>query len=146
MNKIKTISTVIAGVALVAGLAACSSNATEIKDIPAGSSSDMSGTSTPAPIADATVVAPIVLTPADANGKTVEAVVGQGIDIDVPDQDEANWTATVTDPAVLVFMQGGTQGTAVTNPGFQVMTSGTSDVTMTNGKTGETVTFKVNVK
>ena len=146
MKKTKTITTVIAGLAVVAGLSACSSGGTEIKDIPAGNSSDMSGTGTPTPIADTSVVAPEIVTPSEANGKTLDVVVGQGIDVDVPDQDEANWTATVTDPAVLVFMPGGTQGGAVTNPGFQVITSGTSEVTMTNGKTGETVTFTVNAK
>lgn len=146
MRKITTVATLVAGIALVTTLTACSSSNTEIKDIPSETVSDMSGTQTPAPIEDSTAVAPKIVTPEEVNGKTIDVIVGQGIDINVPDGDEANWTATVSDPAVLTFMQGGTQGSAITNPGFQVIASGTSDVTMTNGKTGDTISFSVNVK
>lgn len=90
-----------------------------------------------------TVIAPVVVDVAELDGTTVDVQEGNFIDVNVPMDSEALWTATIADAMVLSFTAGGTDGSAVFNPGFEALGVGTTEVTMTDGTT--TVTFTVNV-
>ena len=105
-------------------------------------------TSTPESIetteeAGSTVIAPVIVDVADLDGTTVDVQEGNFIDVNVPKDSEALWTAKIADDMVLSFTPGGTDGSAVFNPGFEALGVGTTEVTMTDGMT--TVTFTVNV-
>jgi ABC-type Fe3+-hydroxamate transport system substrate-binding protein len=89
------------------------------------------------------VVAPIIVSVEDLDGTTVDVNEGNFIDVNVPADTEGLWTATVADSAILAFAAGGTDGSAIFNPGFEALGVGTTDVTMTDGTT--TVMFTVNV-
>lgn len=90
-----------------------------------------------------TVIAPVVVDVADLDGTTVDVQEGNFIDVNVPMDSEALWTATIADDMILSFTAGGTDGSAVFNPGFEALGVGTTEVTMTDGMS--TVTFTVNV-
>ncbi len=90
-----------------------------------------------------TVIAPVIVDVADLDGTTVEVTEGNFIDVNVPMDSEALWTAKIADDMVLSFAPGGTDGSAVFNPGFEAVGVGTTEVTMTDGTT--TTTFTVNV-
>ena len=90
-----------------------------------------------------TVIAPIIVDVTTLEGQTVEVGEGNFIDVNVPTDSEALWTATVADPMLLTFTAGGTDGSAVFNPGFEALGVGKTDVTMTDGTT--TVKFTVNI-
>ncbi len=89
------------------------------------------------------VIAPIIVDVTTLEGQTVEVGEGNFIDVLVPADSEALWTATVGDSMILTFVAGGTDGSAVFNPGFEAVGVGTTDVTMTDGTT--TVKFTVNI-
>jgi len=93
--------------------------------------------------AGSTVIAPVIVDVADLDGTTVDVQEGNFIDVNVPMDSEALWTAKIADDMVLEFSAGGTDGGAVMNPGFKALAVGTTEVTMTDGTT--TVTFTVNV-
>ena len=90
-----------------------------------------------------TVIAPVIVDVADLDGTTVDVQEGNFIDVNVPMDSEALWTAKIADDMILSFTAGGTDGSAVFNPGFEALGVGTTEVTMTDGTT--TVTFTVNV-
>jgi hypothetical protein len=90
-----------------------------------------------------TVIAPVIVDVADLDGSTVDVQEGNFIDVNVPMDSEALWTAKIADEMILSFTPGGTDGGAVFNPGFEALGVGTTEVTMTDGTT--TVTFTVNV-
>jgi hypothetical protein len=90
-----------------------------------------------------TVIAPVIVDVADLDGTTVDVQEGNFIDVNVPKDSEALWTAKIADDMILSFTAGGTDGSAVFNPGFEALGVGTTEVTMTDGTT--TVTFTVNV-
>ena len=66
--------------------------------------------------------------------------------INAGDTDPADWSAVISDPAVVAFTAGGKSGDAVMNPGLQGTAAGTTKVELTNKTTGQVVTFTVNVK
>lgn len=117
----------IAGVALT-GLAACSSDS--------GSSSSETSSNQ--------IVGPITADLTAIDGTTIDATVGRTIDLTGDDETFDQWTATTSNPGVVTFTQGYTEGGASFNPGLTVDGAGTTEVTLTNAKTGEKVTFKVN--
>jgi hypothetical protein len=90
-----------------------------------------------------TVIAPVIVDVADLDGTTIDVQEGNFIDVNVPKDSEALWTAKIADDMILSFTAGGTDGSAVFNPGFEALGVGTTEVTMTDGTT--TVTFTVNV-
>lgn len=114
------------------GLTACSSASTD------SASTDTSSQASQ-------VIAPIIVDTADLNGTTVDLPLNNVMDINVPADTEADWTATVADPSILEFTAGGTDGGATMNPGIKPLKAGSTEVTLTNSKTGDTVTFTVNV-
>lgn len=89
------------------------------------------------------VVAPIIVDVTTLDGTTVDVPEGNFIDVNVPTDTEAKWTATIADGMILSFTAGGTDGSAVMNPGFAALAAGTTEVTMTDGS--QTVKFTVNV-
>ena len=113
------------------GLAACS---TASSDTSSDTSSEASQ-----------VIAPIIVDTADLNGTTVDLPLNNVMDIVVPADTEADWTASVADPSILEFVAGGSDGSATFNPGIKPLKAGSTEVTLTNSVTGDTVTFTVNV-
>lgn len=130
MNTIRrsAAALLIAGVA-VTGLAACSSGA---------NGSDSSSSSS------AQLVGPIIADLNSMNGTTIDATVGRTIDLTGDDTTFDQWTATTSTPGVVTFTPGGTKDGASFNPGLTVDAAGKTEVTLTNAKTGEKVTFTVN--
>jgi hypothetical protein len=92
------------------------------------------------------VVAPTIIDVATADGQTVDISNGGFVDITTGDTDPADWSAVISDPAVVAFTAGGKSGDAVMNPGLQGTAAGTTKVELTNKTTGQVVTFTVNVK
>jgi hypothetical protein len=92
------------------------------------------------------VVAPTIIDVATADGQTVDISNGGFIDITTGDTDPADWSAVISDPAVVAFTAGGKSGDAVMNPGLQGTAAGSTKVELTNKTTGQVVTFTVNVK
>lgn len=129
----------IAGVAMF-GLSACSAGAPTDKATASASASAIN-----TPVATPEVLAPLTKTIDELKDAKLTAVVGQGININVPEAEVADWTGTSSDPNVVQFLPGGVQGQAITNPGLASMGAGKSDVTLTNSKTGQTVSFSVTV-
>lgn len=120
------VAAAIAGIALT-GLAACSTG---------GSSSAETSSSS-------SLVGPITADLASINGTTIDATVGRTIDLTGDDETFDQWTATTSTPGIVTFTKGYTSGGASFNPGLTVDKAGSTDVTLTNAKTGETVTFTV---
>lgn len=139
MMKNKNIAKASAFVALAAAtaisLSACSSNAADEDSSMNDESSETSQ-----------VVAPTIIDVATADGQTVDISNGGFIDINAGDTDPADWSAVISDPAVVAFTAGGKSGDAVMNPGLQGTAAGTTKVELTNKTTGQVVSFTVNVK
>ncbi len=139
MMKNKNIAKASAFVALAAAtaisLSACSSNAADEDSSMNDESSETSQ-----------VVAPTIIDVATADGQTVDISNGGFIDINAGDTDPADWSAVISDPAVVSFTAGGKSGDAVMNPGLQGTAAGTTKVELTNKTTGQVVSFTVNVK
>jgi hypothetical protein len=92
------------------------------------------------------VVAPTIIDVATADGQTIDISNGGFVDITTGDTDPADWSAVISDPAVVAFTAGGKSGDAVMNPGLQGTAAGTTKVELTNKTTGQVVSFTVNVK
>lgn len=138
MMKNKNIAKASAFVALAAAtaisLSACASAADEDN-----SANDESSESSQ-------VVAPTIIDVATADGQTIDISNGGFVDITTGDTDPADWSAVISDPAVVSFTAGGKSGDAVMNPGLQGTAAGTTKVELTNKTTGQVVSFTVNVK
>jgi hypothetical protein len=117
--------------AAVGGLTACS-NATPA---PAPTESSMGSD----------VVSPIQIPVADSNGKTYDIPMNTTGYLNVADGTEADWTAEFATAGVVEFTEGGTDGSATFVPGLTPVAEGSTEVTLTNSVSGETVTFTVNV-
>ena len=92
------------------------------------------------------VVAPTIVDTASLDGQTIDINNGGFVDINTTGTEPGDWTAKISDPAVVAFTSGGTSGGATMNPGLQGTAAGTTQVEMTNKTTGAMVTFTVNVK
>ena len=135
-HKIAKVSAIAAIAAAAAfSLSACSSNSADEDSSMNDESSETSQ-----------VVAPTIIDVATADGQTVDISNGGAIDINTGDTDPADWSAVISDPAVVAFTAGGKSGDAVMNPGLQGLAAGTTKVELTNKTTGQVVTFTVNVK
>ena len=136
MNTVTKITATIAiaGTA-VFGLAACSSS----------SSSTASSSSS-----NAQLVGPTAVLLSALNGSTQTLTkVGDILYINIGDDPAPqNWSATISNPAVLKFTPGTptTTSAAGTAPTFTALSSGTTQVTMKNSVSGATTTFTVTVK
>jgi hypothetical protein len=134
MNRTLIKLTAITALAAAAtfGLSACSSSSDNDSD------SDNSSTSQ--------LVGPVVVDIATLDGKTVDVTAGQMVDINTGDNDPANYTGKVADAKVAEFTAGGTDGSATFNPGVTGLAMGSTTVELTDSKTGDLITFTVNVK
>ena len=134
-HKIAKVTAIAALAAAAAfSLSACSTAADEDSS-GADESSEMSQ-----------VVAPTIIDVATADGQTIDISNGGFVDITTGDTDPADWSAVISDPAVVAFTAGGKSGDAVMNPGLQGTAAGTTTVELTNKTTGQVVSFTVNVK
>lgn len=89
---------------------------------------------------------PTIVDVAELNGTTIEITSGSFIDITTGDTDPADWTISTKDAKVVAVTQGGPDGDAVFNPGVEGLSTGSTQVELTNSKTGEVVSFTVTVK
>jgi hypothetical protein len=124
--------------AAATGLAACSST-----------SSDSGSGSTPTASATASsnsVLPPIIVELADAEGTTVEVPLDNVVDLVTGDDDSVTaWTAKIADESIVEFVPGKDDGSAQFNPGLTPLAEGTTDVVLTNSETDSTVAFTVTV-
>ncbi len=115
--------------AAVGGLTACSNAAPAPTESAVGSN----------------VVSPIQIPVAEANGKTYDIPMNSMGYLNVAEATEGDWTASFSKSGVVEFTEGGTDGDATFVPGLTPVAEGTTEVTLTDSVTGETVTFTVNV-
>ena len=55
------------------------------------------------------------------------------------------WSAEIADPSVVSFTPGRDDGSATFNPGLTGLAEGSSEVTLTNSASGDTVALTVDV-
>ncbi|WP_022887514.1 hypothetical protein [Glaciibacter superstes] len=103
-------------------------------------SSDSSGSSS-----SAEALPPVIVEIDSLDGTTVEVPMGGAIDITGDDETFTDWSADISDPAIAEFTPGKDDGSAQFNPGITPLKEGTTDVTMSNSTTDDTVDFTVTV-
>ena len=109
--------------ALVSGAAACGGGASES---PSGSTQ---------------VIGPVIL---EATQTSAEVTVGRTVVFNV--EDPGAWTMAA-DPADLVELTpGGELDGATFNPGATALAAGSVTITLTNGTSGEVLTFEITIK
>jgi hypothetical protein len=91
------------------------------------------------------VLPPVVEDLDTLDGKTVEVRVGGTIDLTGDEQTFTDWTADIADPHVVSFTPGRDDGSATFDPGLEAVGVGTSQVTLVNTSSHQTVTFTVKV-
>ena len=115
--------------AAVGGLTACSTPAPAPSESAVGSD----------------IVSPIQIPVAEANGNTYDIPMNSTGYLNVATGTEAEWSATFSMAGVVEFTEGGTDGGSTMVPGLTPVAEGTTEVTLTNSATSESVTFTVNV-
>lgn len=128
-NLIRVGAVVAIAFAAVGGLTACSNAAPAPTESAVGSD----------------VVSPIQIPVAEANGKTYDIPMNSMGYLNVAEATEGDWTASFSKSGVVEFTAGGTDGDATFVPGLTPVAEGTTEVTLTDSVTGETVMFTVNV-
>lgn len=88
---------------------------------------------------------PIIADLSSIDSTTVEVPVGSTVDLTGGGDAVTDWTAEIADEAVASFVPGRDDGSATFNPGLDALAAGSTEVTMTNSSSGDTVTFTVNV-
>ena len=92
------------------------------------------------------VQAPVTMSANDLQGANVDLKVGQVLNINTGDLAVDSYTAEVSDPGVVEFVQGREDGGATYNPGFTAKAEGSTEVTMTNEQGGiQPLEFTINV-
>lgn len=139
MNKLTTASLALL-IALPLGLAACSTPTTP-STVPLPDPS-----ATGAPIVDP-VIAPVIKTPEELAGTTVEVPLNGQLVLDIGDLDVDSYTAEIADPTIVEFIQGrSVDGDPMFRPGLKPLAEGTTTVTLTNTDTTiAPVTFTITV-
>lgn len=100
----------------------------------------------PAPTgSSAQLPAPVIVELGSIDGTTVTVPLPNVIVLAAGDTSVSAWTADIDDPDVLSFTPGRDDGSATFNPGLTPLKVGDSGVTLTDGETGETVSFEVEV-
>ena len=92
-----------------------------------------------------TLPAPVVVQLDDIDGETIEVVDGNVIDLVGDDETYSEWDAEIEDPSIVEFTPGRDDGSAQFNPGLTATAVGSTDVTLENSATGDTVSFTVKV-
>lgn len=113
------VTTIVASLAIalaaMLGLSACSSPA-----VPDGKS----------------VIAPVSMEANDLQGKTIDLVVGQVLNINTGDLKTDSYSGSVADGKVATFSAGSAKEGLVLNPGVEGVSVGETAVTMTNTNGG----------
>jgi len=136
----RSIAVIVAAAATFA-LAACSDDTPGADTAPAETpASTVAPTTTQA----ASALPPIIVTVAEAEGTTVEAEVGNTVDL-VVDTDVTEWTGSVQDPTIATFTPGKEEGGATFNPSLIAVAAGETEVTLTDKVSDQTVTFTLHV-
>jgi hypothetical protein len=91
------------------------------------------------------VLPPVIADLGSIDGTTVDVKVDGVIDLTGDDETYADWEADIADPAVAEFTPGRDEGGASFNPGITGLAAGSTEVTLTNSTSDETVTFTVTV-
>jgi hypothetical protein len=94
---------------------------------------------------DASALPPVTVDLGDVDGTTVEVPEGGSVDLTGDDETFTDWTADIADPAVVEFVPGRDDGSAQFNPGLTAKSVGTTQVTLDNSESGDSVTFTVDV-
>lgn len=95
---------------------------------------------------DGDVIAPVTEEVGDLQGRTIDLVVDQVLNINTGDLAVDSYDGTVADPAVAEFVAGGEEGDATFNPGVKALAVGETDVVLSNTDGGiQDVTFTVRV-
>ena len=127
----RTLAGVVAVAVLVPGaLAACSDDDDDASTTTGASSS---------------ALPPVIVEVGSLDGATVEVPEGGVIDVTGDDETYTDWTAEIADPEVASFTPGRDEGGAQFNPGFEALAVGSTEVTLTNSSSGETLTFTIDV-
>jgi hypothetical protein len=130
MTPRSLLTRVVAVAVLVPGaLAACSD------DDDASSTTEASSSALP----------PVIVEIGSLDASTVEVTEGSAIDVTGDNETYTDWTAEIADPEIVSFTPGRDEGSAQFNPGFQALAVGSTEVTMTNSSSGETLTFTIDV-
>ena len=120
----RRLTTMLLGALLVGTISACSGS-----------------TVSPSPSGSTQIVGPVIL---DATQTSAEVAVGRTIVFNVEKPGE--WTLAA-DPAGLVELTaGGEKDGATFNPGATTLATGSVTVTLTNGTSGEVLTFALTIK
>lgn len=88
---------------------------------------------------------PVIVDVNEVDGTTVEVDDNRSIDLTGDDETFAEWTAEISDPAIVEFTPGRDDGSAQYNPGLTATAVGETEVTLENGATGDSVSFTVQV-
>ncbi len=131
MTPRRTLACLAALAVIVPGaLAACSDDDDDTSATTEGSSS---------------ALPPVIVEVGSLDGSTVEVPEGGAIDVTGDDETYTDWTAEIADPAIVSFTPGRDDGSAQFNPGFDALAVGSTEVTLTNSSSGETLTFTIDV-
>jgi hypothetical protein len=91
-------------------------------------------------------VAPTTVSVEDLQGATIEAVVGQTVEIDTGDLAVDSYTAEIADATIAEFVQGRDDSYGSYNPGLTPLAVGETEVTLTNEDGGiEPIVFTLRV-
>lgn len=91
------------------------------------------------------VIAPVIADLTKIDGTTVTVGVGNVIDLTGDDQTYTSWEADIADPKIVEFTPGKDDGSAQFNPGLKALAEGSTEVTLDNSESGDSVTFTVEV-
>jgi len=94
---------------------------------------------------DSSALPPVIVDLGDVDGTTVEVPESGSVDLTGDDETYTDWTADIADPAVVEFVPGRGDGSAQFNPGLTAKSVGTTEVTLDNSESGDSVTFTVDV-
>ena len=94
---------------------------------------------------ESSALPPVIVDLDDVDGTTVEVPEGGSIDLTGDDETFTEWTADIADPEIVEFVPGRDDGSAQFNPGLTATSVGTTEVTLDNSESGDSVTFTVDV-
>lgn len=94
---------------------------------------------------DGETLPPVIVDITEVDGTTVEVAQGNAIDVTGDDETYLDWTAEIENSDVVTFVPGKDDGSAQFNPGLDAVGAGESDVTLENSRSGDSVTFTVEV-
>lgn len=95
---------------------------------------------------DGPVITPVTEEVGDLQGRTIDLVVDQVLNINTGDLAVDSYEGTVADSSVAEFVAGGEEGDATFNPGVKALAVGETDVVLSNTDGGiQDVTFTVRV-